>query len=291
MSELVAAACCSHAPTLTRIAQPGEGWARLREAYEQLRSAIRSASPDFVVVVSNDHFDNFFLDAFPTFAIGVAERYDVADEGVGGYWDGHFDGNQAASSALAGGLVEEGFDLTLCYGEVVLDHAMGLPVSLLGGLEFPPVVPLFVNSTWGPQPTLRRCWALGRAVRWVLDAWSGAARYAMLATGGLSHQLEGEGFGQIAEDFDRDVLGLLERPGREAITAWTPSDLRRGGDSASEVANWVVCAGVVGNDTTGEVLAYEPLTDALTGMGVLRFDVSAAPQRSTTASAGVEAPP
>ena len=96
----------------------------------------------------------------------------------------------------------------------------------------------------------------------------------MLATGGLSHQLTGPDFGAIYPEFDRQALSILVGTRRSQITTWTVEDLARGGDSASELGNWVVAAGIVGEEPIGEVVEYSPLPDALTGMGVIRFELA-----------------
>ncbi len=97
MATLVAAMCCSHAPTVLRMESSDDvGRLRLKDAYGRLRNEIARTAPDFVVVVCNDHVDNFFLNAFPTFALGVAAGYHVADEGRGGYWNGQFRGHEDA---------------------------------------------------------------------------------------------------------------------------------------------------------------------------------------------------
>ena len=274
MATLAAAMCCSHAPTLLRMRECHDGgWLRLKQAYERLRAELARTAPEFVVVICNDHFDNFFLSAFPTFALGVAPGYRVADEGRGGYWNGAFRGHEEAGSVLARGLVERGFDLTVCYGDMELDHGFALPVSILGGAAFPPIVPLVVNCVYGPQPSLTRCWDLGVAIRRTLTASASPSTYAVLATGGLSHQLVGPNFGMIVETFDREFLDVVSGGRRDAIREWPMAKVLEGGESATEVANWVVCGGIVGTGVPGEVLAYEPLPDALTGMAVMRYQV------------------
>ena len=39
--------------------------------------------PDVAIVVYNDHAAEFSFDKYPTFALGVAERYAIGDEGFG----------------------------------------------------------------------------------------------------------------------------------------------------------------------------------------------------------------
>lgn len=273
MSKLVAAMACSHAPPLLRhLKGEEEGWERLLSGYRQLSDELAAKSPDVVVVITDDHLDNFFLDKMPTFAVGAAPAYDVADEGFGGFWNGHFPGHEELSRVLAAGLVERGFDLVVCHGDVVLDHGVSVPLPFMCD-NVPPIVPVIVNSVVPPYPTPSRCWMLGRAIRAVLDGWDADVSWAVLATGGMSHQLSGPDFGMIDESLDRKLLGALFSADRASVANWTVEELLAGGDSAVEVLNWIVGAGVAGPEPPGEVLVYEPLRTALTGMAVARYEI------------------
>ena len=53
------------------------------DAYVPVREWLKSLKPDVAIVVYNDHGADFMFDKYPTFAIGAAERYGIADEGFG----------------------------------------------------------------------------------------------------------------------------------------------------------------------------------------------------------------
>ena len=57
--------------------------------------------PDALVVIYNDHVDNYFFDAWSTFAIGVASEYQIADEGWGPRRFGPVPGHRALARHLA----------------------------------------------------------------------------------------------------------------------------------------------------------------------------------------------
>ena len=61
----------------------------------------------------------------------------------------------------------------------ILERTITMPEPAL------PLVPLYVNVYLPPQPTPRRCYAWGRALRAILDARP--ERVALMASGGLSH--------------------------------------------------------------------------------------------------------
>lgn len=287
MARLTVAACCSHAPAIVREEEhQNDPWRRFNSAYRQLKGLIQERNPDVMIVVYDDHFDNFFLNAWPTFALGASETYGVADEGGADYWRDPIPGHPAASAVLSEGLIRAGFDLTLCYGDMVLDHGATVPLPRLTDGKMPNVVPLVVNCVSPPTPSAARCWSLGSAIRSVMDNWDEDVTYGVLGTGGLSHQLGGPDFGAMYPDFDREFLDILTGPNRSLVSELSESDLRRGGAGALETANWVVVAGAVGEEAAAQVLAYEPLESAMTGMAVLHYEVDASKQLQQSVSIG-----
>ena len=75
--SLVGAFVASHAPGITgRPALPpaAESEAVYR-AYRELRARLEAARPDVLVVISPEHWANFFLDHMPSFCIGVADEF------------------------------------------------------------------------------------------------------------------------------------------------------------------------------------------------------------------------
>lgn len=274
MARLSVAFCCSHAPALVQKKRDEiPGWDRLNKAYDQLASRLAAEAPDFLIVVYDDHLDNFFLNALPTFALGAAPEYGVADEGLGGYWHGKIPGHEKASLVLAEGLVAAGFDLTVCHGDMALDHGASIPVPRVSRDTPLAVVPLAVNCVWPPIPSAARCWELGRAIRRVLSEWDEDVTYGIVGTGGLSHQLDGAQFGRINQRFDQNILDIASGDRRRRLSELSEEELRRGGDGALEILNWTVAAAAAGDEAKAEVLAYEPLTSAVTGMAVLVYDL------------------
>ncbi len=106
---------------------------------------LRRAAPDLMVLIYNDHVNQFFFDAYPTFALGVGERHGQADEGWGKRDLPDVAGDPDFGWHLARSLVEDEFDPTICQ-EIALDHGAMGPLPLLWDPPWPaPVVPLSVN--------------------------------------------------------------------------------------------------------------------------------------------------
>src|SRR5207302_421343 len=69
---------------------------------------------------------------------------------------------------------------------VAVDHAFLAPVNTMHGKRpIPPLVPIWVNCFVAPQPSARRCFALGQHIARVVakSPWN----VGIIATGGLSH--------------------------------------------------------------------------------------------------------
>src|SRR5215212_518957 len=164
-----------------------EEWEPLFGPFEQVAKWLEELRPDRLLVIYNDHMDEFFLNAYPTFALGVAESYPVADAGLG--WH------------VARSLVADEFDPTICQ-TMEVDHGVISPLPMVDFAEGEdqwriPIVPLAVNVILHPLPTPRRCWKLGQALRRAILSYLEDLSVVVVGTGGLSHQLTGPRFGAV----------------------------------------------------------------------------------------------
>src|SRR5919202_7058704 len=89
MARLIGGIGASHAPSMEHVYDAGEEarmndeWRPLFGAFQQVASWFDEVEPDRLIVIYNDHFDHFFLDAYPSFALGLSDEYPIADEGQG----------------------------------------------------------------------------------------------------------------------------------------------------------------------------------------------------------------
>ncbi len=124
-------------------------------------------APDVAIIVYNDHASAFSLEIIPTFLIGVAERFPIADEGFGPRPVPEVRGHPALAWHLAESLILDEFDMTIA-NEMPVDHGLTVPLSVTCGAPaaWPfPVIPLCVNVVQYPPPTGARCYKLGQAIR------------------------------------------------------------------------------------------------------------------------------
>jgi len=86
-SRIVAGLGLSHVPSVGVAYDRGKmqtpAWKPLADAYAPVREWLARLKPDVAIVVYNDHGADFMFDQYPSFAIGAAERYGIADEGFG----------------------------------------------------------------------------------------------------------------------------------------------------------------------------------------------------------------
>ncbi|MHB8574565.1 MAG: DODA-type extradiol aromatic ring-opening family dioxygenase [Dehalococcoidia bacterium] len=273
MARIVGAMSASHAPSIPTLDRDATPQTRgLFDGFTVLGEHLAALRPDALVMVYDDHVDNFFFNAFPTFSIGVGESFAPADEGRGAPNARPLPGHSALARAIAAHLVEEGgFDMTVCE-ELRADHGAFVPTIVIPGLRDVPIVPIVVNTVQEPMPSARRCWQLGQALAVALAAAPGDERVALIGTGGLAHQLGGPRFGWIAEEFDRRFLQLITSGPREALTELTNQEIAAAGNGTNEIRNWIVVAGAV-PDAPARVIYYEPL--GITGTGIVLYDMAA----------------
>src|SRR3569833_1744798 len=87
VAKLVAGVATSHVPAIGAaidLGKTGEPyWQPLFKGYEPAREWIADYKPDVIILVYNDHASAFSLEIIPTFAIGCAAEFAIADEGWG----------------------------------------------------------------------------------------------------------------------------------------------------------------------------------------------------------------
>ena len=77
MAELVAGIGVPHSPHYPAQYPEGRAAGHRRGSIARSRPISMPSRPDAIVVIANDHFNTFFMNNFPTFAIGVADAASV----------------------------------------------------------------------------------------------------------------------------------------------------------------------------------------------------------------------
>ena len=251
MATIVGGIASSHTPTigfaLDTNKQKDPVWAPIFEGYKPVQQWLADKRPDVLFFIYNDHVTSFFFDHYSQFALGVGERYTVADEGGGPRALPPIKGHPALARHVAQGLVADEFDLSYFQGKG-LDHGCFSPLSLLWphDPEWPgAIVPLQVGVLEFPIPSARRCFKLGRALRKAIQSYPEDLKVAIVGTGGLSHQIQGERAGFNNTPWDMEFLDLLEKDPEKLTELTIAQYAERGGAEGSEVVMWLIMRGAM----------------------------------------------
>jgi gallate dioxygenase len=251
MARILGGIASSHTPTigfaLDRNKQDDPVWAPIFEAFRPIRAWLAERKPDVLLLVYNDHVTSFFFDHYSVFALGIDDRYEVADEGGGARALPPVPGHSALSQHIGASLVADEFDMSF-FQDRPLDHGCFSPLSMLWPHEpdWPAaIIPLEVGVLQFPIPSAARCYRLGQALRRAIESYPEDLGVVVVATGGLSHQVHGERAGFNNTEWDHRFLELIEND-PVALTGLTHADYARlGGLEGAEVIMWLVMRGAL----------------------------------------------
>jgi aromatic ring-opening dioxygenase catalytic subunit (LigB family) len=268
MADLVGIYAASHGPMIVRSwdVLPPACKNTLTTAFAELGRRINAARPDVLIVISPDHWVNFFIDNLPSLCIGVGETHAGPPEP----WLSAFPHRQMAGHAsLAQHLVESafscGFEPAVSY-RLALDHGFCIPLWKAALDPLPAIVPVIINTVEPPFPLPARCFDLGRSIADAVESYPEALRVALLATGGLSHSIGEATMGEIDEAFDRECLQHFASGNRDALQAFLDRRLAAAGNGAAEVRNWMAAHGAAGAQGF-ELIHYSTMPEVYVGCG------------------------
>ena len=281
MAKLIGGLATSHIPAIGGAIHKGiqqePYWKPFFDGFPPVQNWLNETKPDVVVMFYNDHGLNFFLDKMPTFAVGAAAQYNNADVGLGIPTLPPFQGNMAFSWHLINHLVAHDFDITTCQ-EMLVDHACTLPLKLFwpNGACPVQVVPICINTVQFPLPSAKRVYALGKAVGEAIALWSSDLKVAVVASGGLSHQLDGERAGFINKDFDLAFMDSLSCNPEWATQFSTLELVEKTGTQGVELLMWLAMRAAL-TTASGRVREVHrnyhiPISNTATGLMAFSVD-------------------
>ena len=251
MARIIAGLAASHTPTIgfakdTKTADD-PAWADVFRVFGPLREWLEEKSPDVLFVIYNDHITSFFFEHYSPFVLGVDDHYVTADEGGGPREYPAVRGHPELARHIGRSLFADEFDISF-FQKKPIDHGLFSPLSMMtdrGKSWAGAVIPLQVGVLQFPIPTARRCFRLGGALRRAIESYPEDLSVAIVATGGLSHQVHGERCGFNDTAWDMEFLDLLEKS-PEALTTITHAEYaERGGMESSEVIMWLIMRGAL----------------------------------------------
>jgi gallate dioxygenase len=251
MARIIGGLAVSHTPTIgfayDKNKQDDPVWAPIFRNFAPLADWLAEKRPDVLVMIYNDHVTSFFFDHYSAFALGIGPEWHVADEGGGARDLPPIKGHPKLASHLGHSLVADEFDMSF-YQHRPLDHGIFSPLSVLvpHKPEWPvAVIPLAMGVLQFPVPSARRFYKLGQALRRAIESYPEDLGVAIVATGGLSHQVHGERAGFNNPAWDSKFLDLFERD-PEQLAAMTLAEYAElGGFEGSEIVMWLTMRGAL----------------------------------------------
>ena len=281
MARIIGGIACSHTPTIgfavDKNKQDDPVWAPIFEAFAPVRQWLEARKPDVLFFIYNDHVTSFFFDHYSAFTLGVGEQYAVADEGGGARDLPPVAGHPALARHIGESLVADEFDMSF-FQDRALDHGVFSPLSVLCAHEAAwslPIIPLQVGVLQSPSPSAGRCYKLGQALRRAIESYPEDISVAIVATGGVSHQVHGERAGFNNTAWDAQFLDLIENdPVR--ITGMTQAELATlGGMEGTEVIMWLVMRGALSANVRKTHQTY--YLPSMTGIATAIYENQASP--------------
>jgi len=275
MAMIAAGIGTSHVPSVGIAFDKGNQqtpeWKPLFDAFEPVKQWLTDDRKiDVAIVVYNDHASDFSFGKYPTFAVGAAPCYPIADEGFGVRPLPPAKGDLELSWHICRHLVyEEEFDITVCQ-DMEVDHGFLVPMNLC--FDHDPdwsvkVVPIEVNVLQHPLPTALRCFKLGQALRRAVEAYGQDLNVVVIGTGGMSHQLNGERFGWLNSDWDSWFLDKIEGDPSVLCDMTHHEIMKNAGAEAVELIMWLTMRGALSPSVERRHRHYyAPMT---TGMGLI----------------------
>jgi hypothetical protein len=193
---------------------------RCRAAMETMADTWAASGADVAIILGNDQEEVFGDEFNPSFAVFYGDKipnYPQSDthraKAPPGVAEGEF-GHATRAYTEYDGVPELG------------THIMRDQVA--------PNVPIFQNTFYPPnQPSAKRAYAFGKALRETVDGWPASKRVAIIASGGMSHFV-------IDESFDERFITALRQRDRDFLTAIPLNQLQSG---TSELKSWISLAG------------------------------------------------
>jgi hypothetical protein len=244
-----------------------ERHAACQSAIGRLAGVFAAAKPDVAVIFGNDQKELFNDTAIPALAVywgetienrmgpeelkhneapgvAVAQAGRIPPEGA------TYPGLPDLGRAIIAELTERGHDVTSVKqyrpGRGAIPHAYGFVYRKIMRDQVVPNVPVILNTFYPPnQPSVRRCWEIGRTVLEAVKAWPSELRVALIASGGLSHFV-------IDEDVDNTVLDAIRHGAIDKLASLGEPIFQEG---TSEIKNWIALMGAMAE------LRYHPMIE------------------------------
>jgi len=252
MARIIGGIGASHSPTISFAKDTNKAgdpaWAPIFAGFAEIKKWVDAKQVDVLFMIYNDHITSFFFDHYSAFTLGVDDEYVPADEGGGPRPTAPAKGHAELARHIAHALVADEFDMSF-FQKKPIDHGCLSPLSMLADDESGwggQIVPLQVGVLQLPIPNAKRCYKLGQTLRKAIHSFpDDNLRVAIVATGGLSHQVHGERCGFLNEAWDDEFMSLLEHDPHKLVDMRLAEYAVKGGMEGAEVIMWLIMRGAL----------------------------------------------
>lgn len=274
MAKITGGITTSHVPAvgaaidMQRESEPY--WKPMFEGYEFSKKWMRENTPDVAIIVYNDHASYFGMEIMPTFAMGIADSFEICDEGYGPRPVPVVEGSPELATHLVGALIKDDFDMTVL-NVLEVDHGLTVPMSLMFGTpdKWPTkVIPLAVNVVMNPQPSGERCLSIGKAIRKAVEEFDEDLSVQVWGTGGMSHQIQGARAGLINQPWDKKFMDDLVSDPETLQYKPHLEYMVEAGSEGVELIMWLIMRGALG-EKVDEVYRFYHVPASNTAVGHL----------------------
>lgn len=311
MANIVAGIAMSHSPMImTNEDGAGEKGKRFLHTAAEMKKWLVNVGADVLILISDDHFNSYFYDHMPSFTIGIENCEGWGDWQIPKY-------KIPVQQDLAQHILHTGLEQNLDFAftlSMKVDHGHTQAVYFLNSELDLPVVPIAVNTTAPPLPTMERCFQLGEILQKAIESWDSEKKVAIVASGGLSHWVpipkidsqkpEDQALiqvlkngrqeikqldeylktretrvtriksGPVNEEWDREFLRLIEERDFPSLRAWSSTFIEENGGNGGQEIRNWLV--LLGALQTFEphVNFYEPIPEWVTGMAIVQFSPS-----------------
>ena len=276
MARIIGGIGASHSPTIGYAKDTGKqhdpAWKPIFDGFDAIRGWVQQNKVDVLFTIYNDHITSFFFDHYSAFVLGIDDQYVAADEGGGPREVVPAQGHLGLSQHIAMAMVADEFDMSFFQGKPV-DHGFLSPLSMLGDENGPwpgRVVPLQVGVLQLPIPNAKRMWKLGKTLRKAIESYPEDLNVAIMATGGLSHQVHGERAGFLNEAWDAEFLELLEKAPQQLVDMRIAEYVAKGGMEGAEVIMWLIMRGALSDQV--RLVHKQTYAPSVTNIATLVFE-------------------
>lgn len=274
MAKITGGITTSHVPAVgAAIDMQREGepyWKPMFQGYEYSKNWMKENTPDVAIIVYNDHASYFGMEIMPTFAMGIADSFEICDEGYGPRPVPVVQGAPELATHLVASLITDDFDMTVL-NVLEVDHGLTVPMSLMFGTpdKWPTkVIPLPVNVVMNPQPSGERCLSLGKAIRKAVEEFDQDLNVQVWGTGGMSHQIQGARAGLINQPWDAKFMDDLVNDPETLQYKPHLEYMVEAGSEGVELIMWLIMRGALG-EKVNEVYRFYHVPASNTAVGHL----------------------